>query len=77
VEACFDTACGGDEVSEGRIELSSYDPQKPDTANPGPPSPRRLAKAATLKNASAKQKMREIAAKYLEMAEGREKAAAD
>jgi hypothetical protein len=36
-----------------------------------------LAKAETFKDASAKQNMREIAAKYLEMAEGLEKAAAD
>jgi hypothetical protein len=61
----------------GRIELSSYDPQNPDTANPGPPSPRPLAKAETFKNASAKQRMRELAVKYEELAERLEQAAAD
>jgi hypothetical protein len=77
VEACFDTACGGDEVSEGRIELSSYDPRKLDTANPGQPSPRPLAKAETFKNAPAKQGMRELAVKYEELAEWLEQAVAD
>jgi hypothetical protein len=36
-----------------------------------------LVKAESYKDADAKQKMREIAAKYVEMAEGLEKAAAD
>jgi hypothetical protein len=77
VEAYFDTARGGDEVSEGRIELSSYDPRKPDTATPSPPSPRPLAKAETFKNACAKQRMLELAAKYENLAERIEQAAAD
>jgi hypothetical protein len=36
-----------------------------------------LVKAESYKDADAKQKMRKIAAKYVEMAEGLEKAAAD
>jgi hypothetical protein len=36
-----------------------------------------LAKAETFQDADAKQKMREIAAKYLELAERLEQAAAD